>query len=94
MVTCCNLCSHDDSPLVNQPKYRSMIESLIYLIGIRPHIVHAIGIVGWFQENPKATHLHVVKIILNYLQGTQYYGLWYPKHVDFSLHTYTDADWA
>jgi len=69
-----------------------MIESLIYLIGIRPHIVHAIGIVGWFQENPEETCVHGVKRIFKYLQGTQDYGLWYRKHENISLHTYKDEN--
>eukprot|EP00253_Pinus_taeda_P029867 PITA_29867 len=29
-----------------------------------------------------------------YLQGTQNYGLWYPRDTDLTLHAYTDADWA
>eukprot|EP00253_Pinus_taeda_P022673 PITA_22673 len=35
-----------------------------------------------------------VKRIFKYLQGTQNYGLWYPRDTDFTLHAYTDADWA
>ena len=46
MIIGCNLSSHDDSPTVNQPKYRSMIGSLLYLTGTRPEIMHAVGIVG------------------------------------------------
>ena len=30
-----------------------MIGSLLYLTGTRPDIMHAMGIVGRFQENPK-----------------------------------------
>lgn len=40
------------------------------------------------------THLKVVKRIFKYLQGTQDFGLWYPKNADFALHAYTYADWA
>ena len=56
--------------------------------------MHAVGIVGRFQENPKETHLQVVKRIFKYLQGTQNYGLWYPRGTNLTLHAYTDADWA
>eukprot|EP00253_Pinus_taeda_P033414 PITA_33414 len=56
--------------------------------------MHAVGIVGRFQANPKETHLQVVKRIFKYLQGTQNYGLWYPRDTDLTLHAYTDADWA
>eukprot|EP00253_Pinus_taeda_P029784 PITA_29784 len=44
--------------------------------------------------NPKETHLQAVKRIFKYLQGTQNYGLWYPRDTDLTLHAYTHADWA
>eukprot|EP00253_Pinus_taeda_P006535 PITA_06535 len=56
--------------------------------------MHAVGIVGRFQANPKETHLQALKRIFKYLQGTQNYGLWYPRDTDLTLHAYTDADWA
>ena len=59
MVTMCNLISHDDSSIVNRPEYRSMIESLLYLTRTRPDIMHAIGIVGQFQDNPRESHLQI-----------------------------------
>jgi len=56
--------------------------------------MHARGIVGRFQENPKESHLHVVKRIFKYLQGTQDFSLWYPKDIDLTFHAYIDVDWA
>eukprot|EP00253_Pinus_taeda_P013081 PITA_13081 len=53
-----------------------------------------VGIVGRFQANPKETHLQAIKRIFKYLQGTQNYGLWYPRGTDLTLHAYIDADWA
>eukprot|EP00253_Pinus_taeda_P013491 PITA_13491 len=94
MVTGCSLSANDESAAVHQPTYRSMIGSLLYLTGTRPDIMHAVGIVGRFQANPKETHLQAVKRIFKYLQGTQNYGLWYPTDTDLTLHAYTDADWA
>jgi hypothetical protein len=94
MVTGCSLSANDESAAVHQPTYRSMIGSLLYLTGTRPDIMHAVGIVGRFQANPKETHLQAVKRIFKYLQGTQNYGLWYPRDTDLTLHAYTDADWA
>eukprot|EP00253_Pinus_taeda_P023001 PITA_23001 len=94
MVTGCSLSANDESAAVHQPNYRSMIGSLLYLTGTRPDIMHAVGIVGRFQANPKETHLQAVKRIFKYLQGTQNYGLWYPRDTDLTLHAYTDADWA
>lgn len=56
--------------------------------------MHVVGMVGRFQANPKETHLQEVKRIFKYLQGTQNYGVWYPRDADLTLHAYTDADWA
>eukprot|EP00253_Pinus_taeda_P003508 PITA_03508 len=94
MVTGCSLSANDESAAVHQPTYMSMIGSLLYLKGTRPDIMHAVGIVGRFQANPKETHLEAVKRIFKYLQGTQNYGLWYPSDTDLTLHDYTDKDWA
>eukprot|EP00253_Pinus_taeda_P019544 PITA_19544 len=94
MVTGCSLSANHESAAVHQPTYRSMIGSLLYLTGTRPDIMHAVGIVGRFQANPKETHLQAVKRIFKYLQGTQNYGLWYRRDTDLTLHAYTDADWA
>eukprot|EP00253_Pinus_taeda_P015557 PITA_15557 len=94
MVTGCSLSANDESAAVHQPTYRSMIGSLLYLTGTRTDIMHAVGIVGRFQANLKETHLQAVKRIFKYLQGTQNYGLWYPRDTDLTLHAYTDADWA
>ena len=94
MVTGCNLSSHDDSLMVNQLDYRSMIGILLYLTVTRLEIMHDVGIVGRFQANPKESHLQAVKIIFKYLQGTQDLGLWYPKNVYLTLHAYTYADWT
>eukprot|EP00253_Pinus_taeda_P021573 PITA_21573 len=94
MVIGCSLSANDESATVHQPTYRSMIGSLLYLTSTRPDIMHAVGMVGRFQANPKETHLQVVKRIFKYLQGTQNYGLWYPRDADLTLHAYTDADWG
>jgi len=94
MVTGCSLSANDESTAVHQPTCRSMIGSLIYLTGTRPDIMHVVGIVGRFQANPKESHLQAVKRIFKYLQGTQNYGLWYPRGIDLTLHAYTDADWV
>eukprot|EP00253_Pinus_taeda_P013069 PITA_13069 len=94
MVTGCNLSTNDESAAVHQPTYRSMIGSLIYLTETRPDIMHTVGIVGRFQANPKEAHLQAVKRIFKYLQGTQNYGLWYPRDANLTLHAYANADWA
>eukprot|EP00253_Pinus_taeda_P020799 PITA_20799 len=68
--------------------------SLLYLAGTRSDIMHALGIVGRFQANPKESHLQTVKRIFKYLQGTQNFGLWYPRDIYLTLHACTYVDWA
>ena len=57
MVIGCSLSAKYESTVVHQPTYRSMIGSLLYLTGTQPDIMHAVGIVGTFQANPKEAHL-------------------------------------
>lgn len=93
MVTGCNLNKSDKSPIINQFEYRYMIGSLLYIIGTRLDIVHAVGMVGFFQANLKETHLKKVKRIFKYLQGIVEFGLWYPNNKNFMLQSYTNVEW-
>ncbi|XP_070043045.1 uncharacterized mitochondrial protein AtMg00810-like [Nicotiana tomentosiformis] len=79
---------------VDQKLYRGMIGSLLHLTASRPDIVFSIGLCVRFQENPKESHLTVVKRILRYQKGTTDLCLWYPKGSNFNLVGYADADYA
>lgn len=63
-----------------------MIGSLPYLTGTKPDIMHVVGILGRFQENPKESRLQAVKRIFKYLKGSQDFGLWYHKDTYLTLH--------
>jgi hypothetical protein len=71
-----------------------MIGSLLYVTTSRPNIMQAVGLVAIFQSTPKETHVQEVKRIFRYLKGTLDFGLWYSRSKDFTLTTYTYADWA
>ena len=71
MTTVCKLSKDDDSPLVDETHYRSIIGALLCLTATRPNIMQAVGIVGRFQSAPKQSHLLVVKLLLNLDFGTQ-----------------------
>jgi len=94
MIIGCKLSKDDTSPEVDQKLYRSMICSLLYVTASRPDVMHAVGLVGRFQEAPRENHLQAVKRIFRYLKGTTEYGLWYPKGNELTLVSYTDVDWA
>ena len=94
MVIGCKLSKDDESLEVDHTMYRSIIGSLLYVTTTRPDIMQTIGLVSRFQSSPKETHVAAVKRIFRYLKGTVDYGLWYPKSIDFTLKSFTDADWA
>lgn len=94
MVIGCKLTKEDDSALVDEKEYRSMIGKLHYVVHSRSDIAHAVGITARFQKSPRESHLSAVKRILRYLKGTVDYGLWYPYNNNFNLKVFTDADWA
>ena len=93
MTTGCKLSKDDESKEVDQNLYRSMIGSLLYVTTSRLDVMHAVGLVARFQENPKETHALAIKRIFRYLKGTTTFDLWYPKGNELTLVAYTDADW-
>jgi hypothetical protein len=70
---------------VDQTLYHSMIGSLLYL---------SVCMCARFQENPKKSHLSVVKIILRYLKHTPSVSLWYPKGATFELIGHSVSDYT
>ncbi|GJS47747.1 retrovirus-related pol polyprotein from transposon TNT 1-94 [Tanacetum coccineum] len=55
---------------------------LLYLTASRPDIMFSACLCARFQEDPKTSHLEVVKRIFRYIKGTTHLGLWYPKGSD------------
>jgi hypothetical protein len=70
MKTSCKLRKDDDSKSTDQRKYRSMIGILLYVIVSIPNVMQEVGKVARFQEEPKESHVLVVKRIFRYLKGT------------------------
>nr|GEW96109.1 hypothetical protein [Tanacetum cinerariifolium] len=79
---------------VDQMKYCSMVEALMYLTTSRPDIMHAICYCARYQANPTEKHLTAVKWIFWYLKDTIHMGLWYPKDTSFNLTAFSDSDHA
>nr|GEW43283.1 copia protein [Tanacetum cinerariifolium] len=79
---------------IDQPKYRSMIGSLMYLTSSRPDIVQAVCYCAHYQARLTEKHLKDVKRIFLYLKGTINMGLRYPKDSGFKLTAFSDADHA
>nr|GEZ11907.1 retrovirus-related Pol polyprotein from transposon TNT 1-94 [Tanacetum cinerariifolium] len=79
---------------VDQTKYRSKVEDLMYLTASRPDIVHATCYCARYQAQPTEKHLTTVKWIFRYLKDTIHVGLWYPKDTGFKLTAFSYSDHA
>ncbi|GKA00118.1 retrovirus-related pol polyprotein from transposon TNT 1-94 [Tanacetum coccineum] len=80
----------EDGEPIDDPKYRGMIGSLLYLTASRPDIMFSVCLCAHFQEVPKTSHVEAVKRIFRYIKGTSNLGLWYPKGTGI----YADSDHA
>jgi hypothetical protein len=83
-------------PLVDATTYRSIIESLRYLVNTRPDLAFAVGYVSHFLEEPWEDHHAVGKKILRYVVGTCNWGLWFgrKKGNQALLTWFNDADFT
>nr|GEZ31586.1 hypothetical protein [Tanacetum cinerariifolium] len=79
---------------VDQTKYRSMVEALMYLTTSRPDLMHATCYCARYQAQPTDKHLTTVKRIFRYLKDTTHIGLWYPKDTGFELTSFSNSDHA
>ncbi|GJV57283.1 retrovirus-related pol polyprotein from transposon TNT 1-94 [Tanacetum coccineum] len=79
---------------VDQTKYPSMVEELMYLTASRLDIVHATYYCARYQAKPTEKHLTAVKQIFRYLRNTIHMGPWYSKDTSFKLTAFLDSDHA
>ena len=79
---------------VDSSLYRSMIDSLLYLVTSRPDISYSVGVCARYQANSKESHMTALKRIIKYVKTTAEFGVWYNKDTNDVLVGYSDADWA
>ncbi|KAG8634251.1 hypothetical protein MANES_17G025547v8 [Manihot esculenta] len=79
---------------IDEKLYRSMIGSLLYLTASGLNIMFYVCLCASFQLCLKESHLHTIKCILRYLNGSLHLGLWYPRNTSFSFCSYSNADFA
>ena len=85
-------CNHSDT-MANVP-YRSAVGCLMYLmVGTRPDLAAAVGVLSQFAADPCPTHWQALKRVFRYIQGTKTYGIEFTVDGD-ALQGYSDADWA
>ncbi|GJU64432.1 retrovirus-related pol polyprotein from transposon TNT 1-94 [Tanacetum coccineum] len=83
-----------DGESVDNIKYRGMIGSLLYLMVSRPNIMFSVCLCARFQEDPKISHIEVVKRNFRCIKGLIFLGLWYPKGTRVKTIVYADSDHA
>lgn len=104
-MSACNPCStpvdlksklaeETGKPVADATEYRSLADVLQYLTFTRPDISYAVQHFCLFMHAPREPHLHALKRILRYLQGTKTMGLQLLRKQSMALTAYTDADWA
>nr|GEY43742.1 uncharacterized mitochondrial protein AtMg00810-like [Tanacetum cinerariifolium] len=94
MSTEIKLTKNDEADSMDSSNYRGMIGSLLYLTASRPDIMFNVCLCARFQENPKTTHLEVVKSKFRYIRGTTHLELWYPKETRIETIVYANSDHA
>ncbi|CAA7054408.1 unnamed protein product [Microthlaspi erraticum] len=78
----------------NKP-YASAVGSLMYaMIGSRPDLAYAVGVISRFMSNPGREHWTAVKWVLRYLRGASKDCLTFTKNKEFSIEGFCDSDYA
>ncbi|GAA0139375.1 transmembrane signal receptor [Lithospermum erythrorhizon] len=88
------LCGTSGTPCEDPSLFRSLAGALEYLTFTRPDISSAVQQIYLFMDAPMTSHMHALKRVIRYIQGTLHYGLHLYKSSVSTLTSYTDADWA
>lgn len=85
----------DESECIDTEKtpYSSAVGSVMYsMIGTRPDLAYALGLVSRFMSKPGSVHWEAVKWLLRYIKGSKDLSLVYTKGKDLSVVGYCDSD--
>ena len=86
---------YNDNEIHKSTPYRSAVGSLMYImLGTRPDISYAVGVLSRFLERPGNHHWQALKRVFRYLKGTSQIGLTFKRTSDPKLTGFSDADWA
>ncbi|XP_019106841.1 uncharacterized mitochondrial protein AtMg00810-like [Beta vulgaris subsp. vulgaris] len=86
--------SSSGDPYADPSHYRSLAGAFQYLTYMRPDISYAGQQICLHMHAPCDTHMHALKRIIRYLQGTLTYGLHLYRSSVTNPVSYTDADWG
>lgn len=75
--------------------YSSVVGSLMYaMVGTRPDMAYAIGLISRFMSKPGNMHWEAVKWLLRYVKGSSELNLVFTRSKDFRIQGYCDSDFA
>jgi hypothetical protein len=76
--------------------YLRAIGSIMYaMLGTRPDIAYAVGVLSQYGSNPGPEHWAALKRVIRYLKGTAHFALQYGGAENgLELVGWTDSDWA
>lgn len=75
--------------------YREFVGSVMYLmLGTRPDLAFAIGLLSQFSERHSSDHWKACKRVLRYIQNTKNHFLLYQTNENSTLRIYSDASWG
>lgn len=64
------------------------------MIGKRPDLAYAVGLMSRFMSNPLKEHWNAVKWILRYIKGSTEMCLTFKKGSEFKVYGFCDSDYA
>lgn len=75
--------------------YSSAVGSLMYaMVGSRPDLAYAVGLVCRYMSKPGKEHWLAVKWIMRYIKGALGINLTFTRGSDFKVRGYCDSDYA
>ncbi|XP_048605485.1 secreted RxLR effector protein 161-like [Brassica napus] len=86
---------HVEASFMNVIPYASAVGSLLYsMVGSRPGLCFAVGLISRYMSKPGKKHWEAVKWVMRYLKGALDSDLLFTKGEDFMVQGFCDADYA
>ena len=79
---------------MNGTLYHQLVGRLNYLTTTKPDIAYSVSILSQFMAKSCESHWKATKKVLQYLNGTIYFGILYIDEFDVELVGFSDSDWA
>lgn len=85
----------EQSRFMDDVPYSSAVGSLMYaMVGSRPELAYAVGLVCRYMGKPGKDHWLAVKWIMQYIRGALKTNLTFTKEDNFKVKGYCDSDYA